>query len=69
MYLDRFEKMIHRIVVCVLDVAFIIGAALMVSNGLKTDEQIFLFYLFFIVGLVLTIWLFIKMYIDKLNRK
>lgn len=68
-YLDRFEKMIHRIVVCVLDVAFIIGAALMVSNGLKTDEQIFLFYLFFIVGLVLTIWLFIKMYIDKLNRK
>lgn len=68
-YLDRFEKMIHRIVVCILDVAFIVGAALMVSNGIETNEQKFLFYLFFIVGLVLTIWLFIKMYIDKLNRK
>ncbi len=67
-YLDRFEKMIHRIVVCILDVAFIIGAALLVSNGIETNEQIFLFYLFFVVGLVLTIWLFIKMYIDKLNR-
>ncbi len=68
-YLDRFEKMIHRIVVCILDVAFIVGAALMVSNGIETNEQKFLFYLFFIVGLVLTIWLFIKMYFDKLNRK
>lgn len=68
-YLDRFEKMIHRIVVCILDVAFIIGAALMVSNGIETSEQRFLFYLFFVVGLVLTIWIFIKMYIDKLNRK
>lgn len=68
-YLDRFEKMIHRIVVCILDVAFIVGAALMVSNGIETSEQKFLFYLFFIVGFVLTIWLFIKMYIDKLNRK
>lgn len=68
-YLDRFEKMVHRIVVCILDVAFILGAALMVSNGIETDEQKFLFYLFFIVGLFLSIWLFIKMYIDKLNRK
>lgn len=68
-YLDRFEKMIHRIVVCILDVAFIVGAALMVSNGIETNEQKFLFYLFFVVGLLLTIWLFIKMYIDKLNRK
>ena len=68
-YLDRFEKMIHRIVVCILDVAFIVGAALMVSNGIETSEQKFLFYLFFVVGFLLTIWLFIKMYIDKLNRK
>ncbi len=68
-YLDRFEKMIHRIVVCILDVAFIVGAAMLVSNGIETSEQKFLFYLFFIVGLILTIWLFIKMYIDKLNRK
>lgn len=68
-YLDRFEKMIHRIVVCILDVAFIVGAALLVSNGIETDEQRFLFYLFFVVGFLLTVWLFIKMYIDKLNRK
>jgi Ca2+/Na+ antiporter len=52
-----------------LDVSFIVGAAIMVSNGIETNEQKFLFYLFFIVGFLLTIWLFIKMYIDKLNRK
>lgn len=68
-YLDRFEKMIHRIVVCILDVAFIVGSSLMVSNGIETEEQKFLFYLYVLVGFSLTIWLFIKMYIDKLNRK
>lgn len=67
--IDRFEKMVHRIVVCILDVAFIVGAALIVSNGVETKEQQFLFYLYILVGTIFTIWLFIKMYIDKLNRK
>ncbi len=68
-FLDRFEKMIHRIVVCILDVAFIVGAALMVSNGINTSDQRFLFYLYVAVGFIFTVWLFIKMYFDKLNRK
>jgi len=68
-FLDRFEKMIHRIVVCILDVAFILGAALMVSNGIATSDQRFLFYLYVAVGFIFTVWLFIKMYLDKLNRK
>ncbi len=68
-YLDRFEKMVHRIVVCILDVAFILGASLMVSNGIETTEQKFLFYLYLTVGFFFTVWLFIKMYLDKLNRK
>lgn len=68
-FLDRFEKMIHRIVVCILDVAFILGAALMVSNGIATSDQRFLFYLYVAVGFIFTVWLFIKMYFDKLNRK
>ncbi len=68
-FLDRFEKMIHRIVVCILDVAFIVGAALMVSNGIHTSDQRFLFYLYVAVGFIFTVWLFIKMYFDKLNRK
>ena len=67
--IDRFEKMVHRIVVCVLDVAFIVGAALIVANGVDTPEQSFLFYLYLIVGFSFTVWLFIKMYIDKLNRR
>lgn len=67
--LDRFEKMIHRIVVCILDVAFILGAALMVSNGINSNDKRFLFYLYVAVGFIFTIWLFIKMYLDKLNRK
>lgn len=68
-FLDRFEKMIHRIVVCILDVAFIVGAALMVSNGINTSDQRFLFYVYVAVGFIFTVWLFIKMYFDKLNRK
>ncbi len=68
-FLDRFEKMIHRIVVGIIDVAFIVGSAMMVSNGVETTEQKFLFYLYLIVGIILSVWLFIKMYIDKLNRK
>lgn len=68
-YIDRFEKMIHRIVVCFLDVAFIVGASLMVSNGINTSDQRFLFYLYVVVGFIFTVWIFIKMYLDKLNRK
>lgn len=67
--IDRFEKMVHRIVVCALDVAFIIGASLVVRQGITTKEQKFLFYLYVLLGTFFTIWLFIKMYIDKLNRK
>lgn len=68
-YIDRLEKMIHRIVVCFLDVAFIIGASLVVSNGLDNNDQRFIFYLYVAVGFIFTVWLFIKMYFDKLNRK
>lgn len=67
--IDRLEKMVHRIVVCALDVAFIVGASLIASNEVITSEQEFLYYLYIILGTIFTIWLFIKMYIDKLNRK
>ena len=68
-YFDRLEKMVHRIVVCILDVAFILGAALIASNRVETKEQSFLFYLFVLLGIVFTIWLFVKMYLDKLSRR
>lgn len=54
---------------CILDVAFILGASLMVSNGLVTSDQRFLFYVYVAVGFIFTVWLFIKMYFDKLNRR
>lgn len=68
-HVDRLEKMVHRIVVCILDVAFIVGAALIAANDVVTNEQSFLFYLYIILATVFTIWLFVKMYLDKLNRK
>ncbi len=67
--IDRLEKMVHRIVVCALDVAFIVGAAMIASKDIISKEQRFLFYLYIVIATVFTIWLFIKMYIDKLNRK
>lgn len=68
-HVDRIEKMIHRIVVAFLDVAFILGASLLATNGIETTEQQFLFFLYISVGFCFTVWLFIKMYLDKLNRK
>ena len=68
-YLDRFEKMVHRIVVCILDVAFIVSTALMASNEVKTKQQENLLFLFIVVSTLLTVWLFFKMYQDKINRK
>ncbi len=67
--IDRLEKMVHRIVVCALDVAFIIGASLIAKQDVVSKEQKMLFYLYIALGTIFTIWLFIKMYIDKLNRK
>ena len=67
--IDRLEKMVHRIVVCALDVAFIVGASMIASKEIVTKEQTFLFYLYVVLSSIFTVWLFIKMYIDKLNRK
>ena len=36
---------------------------------LETTDQRFLFYIYVAVGFIFTVWLFIKMYFDKLNRR
>ena len=68
-YLDRFENMIHRVVVCVLDVAFIVATALMGSNDIVTEEQAILFKVFATCATVTTIWIILRLFIDKIKRK
>ena len=68
-YLDRFEKMVHRLVVGIIDVSFILSAAMLASNGVSGKNEKFMFIVFVLVAAFLTIWLFFKMYMDKLNRR
>ena len=56
---DKIETMLHQLIIGLLDVAFVIGASLMARDSNESLRNIYLF-----IALVLSIWLFIKMYID-----
>lgn len=60
---DKIETMLHQLVIGLLDVAFIIGASLMARDSNESLRNIYLF-----IALVLSIWLFIKMYIDHKTK-
>ena len=60
---DKIETMLHQLVIGLLDVAFVIGASLMARDSNESLRNIYLF-----IALVLSIWLFIKMYIDHKTK-
>lgn len=68
-YIDKFEVMIHRIIVCALDVAFIVATALMGSNELISYEQKMLFYIFAGCAIFTTLWLILKLFIDRITKR
>jgi ubiquinone biosynthesis protein len=57
--IDKLEKMLHMIVIGLLDASLILGATL-VSNTLLRN-------IYLLIALILTIWLFIKMYLDHID--
>lgn len=60
--IDKLEVMLHEFLICLLDVALIIGASLIDGK----NNLIRNIYLGCII--VLTVWLFIKMYIDHKTK-
>lgn len=68
-YMSRFEKMVQNIIICALDVAFIIATALMGTSELITKEKMTLFYVFLGCSIFTTLWLILKMFIDKIKSK
>ncbi len=65
--LERMEKLIHLAIVTILDLAFIIGISIMAV--MHKGELPLVFYLYVILSLVFTLWIFFKMGIAKIKRK
>lgn len=59
--IDKVEMLLHEVILCILDAAFILGASLLS----KDDNLKLIFYIFTISAIVLTITLFLQMYRDK----
>lgn len=65
--LERMEKLIHLAIVTILDLAFIIGISIMAV--MHKGELPLVFYLYVLLSLIFTFWIFFKMGIAKINRK
>ena len=60
---DKFESMLHQLVISLLDVALILGASLIDGDGSLILRNVYLGLAF-----VLSVWLFIKIYIDHKTK-
>lgn len=67
--INRFENLFYQAVVAVLDFSFIIGISLMIMNHQANQPYPFVFYIYIGLAVVLTGWLFIKMFFSKITRK
>ena len=57
---DKVEKMLHQVVVGILDAALLLGASLVNSITLRN--------IYIILAVILTIWLIIQMIIDNIHK-
>ena len=57
---DKVEKMLHQVVVWILDAALLLGASLVNSITLRN--------IYIILAVILTIWLIIQMIIDNIHK-
>ena len=64
--IDRIERIVHLIIITVLDVAFIIGTSQIV---VKIDEELpFIFYVYLFGAIICTLWLLYKLILSKFHR-
>lgn len=57
--IEKLEKMLHQVVIGLLDSALILGATMVNSILLRN--------IYLIVAFILTVWIFIKMYLDHID--
>ena len=65
--INRFEVLFHQAIITILDLAFIVGISLMAV--MNKGDLPFIFYVYVILAVVCTIWLFSKMFKSKISRK
>lgn len=64
--IDRIERIVHLLIITVLDVALIIGTSQIVVN--VGDNLPFIFYVYLIGSVICTCWLLYKMIISKFRK-
>lgn len=64
--IDRIERIVHLIIVTILDVAFILGTSLIVIN--ENNTYPFIFYLYLMGAILCSIWLIYKLLMSKINK-
>ena len=57
---DKLEKMLHQLIIGFLDAAFILGASFVSNTVLK--------YIYLLLAVIFTVWLFIQMAIDHFHK-
>lgn len=70
--IGKLDKMLHRIIVCILDASFILGAALLCLNGNEDTPKLFGYssigILFLAIAFLLSIWLLYQMHKDRKKK-
>lgn len=61
--LDKIEKLVHELIITILDVAFIIAIAIILMN--RKSSLPFMFYIFLTLFSLCSIWLIFTLYHDK----
>lgn len=64
--IDRIERIVHLIIITVLDVAFIIGTSQII---VKVDSNLpFIFYVYLLGAIICTLWLLYKLIISRFDN-
>lgn len=65
--MNRIEDIFHQAIITILDLDFIIGISIM--TVMNKGNLPFIFYVYIILAIIFTIWLFLKMFCSKIKRK
>lgn len=65
--LQKIENILYQIIITILDVALILGISIMTMLDNSRESNIY--YIYIILSIIFTLWLFYKMVISKIKNK
>lgn len=65
--LQKIENILYQIIITILDVALILGISIMTMLDKSRESNIY--YIYIILSIIFTLWLFYKMVISKIKNK